>query len=185
MKYLENLNMEELKKVYEVNSKVQNSVYNHYYETIIFWLNDYLEVFKNCVDFEINLCRYRNYFTIKNNKVMDFMEALKIAQRNYCFLEDRYNEDIEVLEKLMDLEDSYDLDNRFDNLRDIIEKLLTELQDACLKRLELELEPLENESDLLTYFLEFWVEDKICNSPQKFYIDEDFVLYEKVIKSYK
>jgi hypothetical protein len=185
MRYLEDLKFEELKKVYHANSKLREEVFNEYLETIeTIWVEDYLYNFKDCVNYELSYGSH-NYFTVREGKELDFIKALEDTQKDYCFLSDSYNEDIEIVKRMISIDQDFDLDYKYNSFRIVIDSLIGELEKACLNRLLSEYEPLENEDDLITYFLEYWWLYVADFKKEAYYVNEDYVLFEKVIKCYK
>ena len=47
MKKLNELSKEELKQVYDNNSKLKSNIFDDYVETVDFWISDYLDCFDN------------------------------------------------------------------------------------------------------------------------------------------
>ena len=84
MKYLNDLNKEELKIVFNKNKKLREIVFNSFVETCEFYIKDFLNCFEHgSISYDIDVCGYYDYFTVKN--YTKFLEGLENAQKWYCF----------------------------------------------------------------------------------------------------
>ena len=89
MKNVKDLSTEELKLVFENNSKLQEKVFDDMFDNADFWCGEYLDCWNRkgidyYIDWDIGTyfkCNDRDYF----------IDGLKKAQRAYCFLADEWN----------------------------------------------------------------------------------------------
>lgn len=178
MKYLNELNLEELKEVYNKNQKLQEAVFDDMFSNVDFWNSEYL----NC--WERGAIRYcigwdrGTYFEAKNRD--GFLKGLKKAQKIYGFLADTWNEKIEYAEKLLSKLDylyyNSSVEN-YDRVEARIDELIEDLEHACYKRFMSEYEHCFNSESQLDYFLDFFVAERMNNN---YYVNDDLELFEHV-----
>lgn len=179
MKKLHELNNEELKKVFEVNSKLQKKVFEDMFDNADFWNGEYLECWKNGIDYSIGWDR-GTYFKCTDREY--FIDGLKKAQHEYCFLADKWNEKIDYVEHLINRLNNlvyWDEINE-DRLNNRIDELIEELENACYKRFLDEYEYCFEYESQLVHFLNFYVFDVSEKMDNDFYIDEDYKLFEHI-----
>lgn len=188
MKDFKDLNREELLKVLEANSKLKEEVFNDMFDNAHFWNMEYLDSWKNKgIDYAMGYDRSA-YFYCKDEEL--FLDGLKKAQHDYCFLADKYNPVIEYAEKIMNRMNNLDYnskyyDNNYERLTERLTELINELEHECYKRFMEEYEYCFNDENKKDYFIEFYVDSRM--DMEDFYIDDDYVLYEHIEyeKSYK
>ena len=180
MKYLNELNLEELRKVYENNNGLQEKVFDDMFDNAAFWCSEYLDCWKRGgIDYCIGWDR-GTYFKATNNEY--FLDGLKKAQENYCFLSDSYNSTIKYVENLISRMENLDYnttnyDINCERLETRIEELIEELETACYKRFILEYEDCFNDEYQLDYFLSFYSSERMNDD---FYINDNYELFEHV-----
>jgi hypothetical protein len=185
MKYLHELNLEELKEVYNKNQNLQEEVFDDMVETAAFWCSEYLACWNNR---GINYCigwDRGTYFKCTDREY--FIEGLKSVQRMFGFLADEWNEKIKYIEKLLTKLDYLYYNSsaeNYDRVEARIDELIKELEMACYKWLMSEYEDCFDNENQLDYFLNFFADERMDDS---FYVDDDMELFEHVeyIKSYK
>ena len=188
MKTLKDLTTKELEKVFEVNSKLEEKVFDDMFDNAHFWNNEYLECWnKGGIDYCIGYDR-GTYFNCKDEEL--FLNGLKKAQHDYGFLADKYNEVIEYAEKIMNRMENLDYDskyydNNYERLAEKLTELINELEHECYKRFMEEYESCFDDDYKKDYFVDFYMDSRM--NVEDFYIDDDYVLYEHVEyeKSYK
>ena len=184
MKKFKDLNTEELKLVFENNSKLQEKIFNDMFDSAAFWCSEYLNCWKHgAIDYCIEWDR-GTYFRSKDNAL--FIDGLKEVQRIYCFLADDWNKKIEYVENLLNKLDYLyynSSEENYNRLETRINELIEELETACYDRFMLEYEYCFNSKNQLDYFLELYADERINNN---FYVNEDYTLFEHVeyVKSY-
>lgn len=184
MKNLKDLNTEELTLVFENNSKLQEQVFNDMFNNAAFWCSEYLDCWKSGgIDYCIGWDR-GSYFNVTDWRL--FIDGLKEAQRDYCFLADEYNKKIEYVEKLLNRLDYLyynSSEENYNRLETRIDELIEELKNTCYNRLMDEYEYCFDSKNQLDYFLDFYAAERIDND---FYVNEDYTLFEQVeyVKSY-
>ena len=184
MKNFKDLNTEELKLVFENNSKLQEKVFNDMMDNADFWCGEYLDCWnRKGIDFSIGWDR-GTYFKCTDRDY--FIDGLKEVQHVYCFLADEYNKKIEYVEKLLNKLDYLyynSSEENYNRLETRINELIEELETACYDRFMLEYEYCFDSKNQLEYFLDFYAAERIDND---FYINEDYTLFKHVeyVKSY-
>lgn len=177
MRKLNTLNTEELSKVFEVNKKLQNKIFNNIYKDADHWCEEYLSCWDNkAIDYCIGYDR-GTYFVCKNRDL--FLDGLKIAQKDYCFLDDKYDAIIERAENLVN--DMLTLDcysDDYEKLDNEVSELIDKLTGACYQRFMDEYDycyDVRNQKDYFrNVYLDYVIDDR------DFYIDDDYVLYEHI-----
>ena len=184
MKNVKDLNTEELKLVFENNSKLQEKVFDDMFDNADFWCGEYLDCWnRKGIDYSIGWNR-GTYFKCTNKD--DFIYGLKEAQHVYDFLANEYNKKIEYVENLLSRLDYLyynSSEENYNRLEMRIDELIAELETACYNRFMREYEYCFNAENQLAYFIEFYVDGRMDNN---FYVDEEYTLFEHVeyVKSY-
>ena len=182
MKNFKDLNVDELKLVFENNSKLQEKVFEDMFDNAAFWCSEYLNCWKGGIDYCIGWDR-GTYFecTDKNS----FLDGLEKAQETFCFLADEYNKTIKYCRELINRLNNlvyWDEVNE-ERLNNRIDELIEELETACYERFMSEYEYCFDSKNQLDYFLEFYANERMDN---EFYVDGDYMLFEHIeyVKSY-
>lgn len=172
MKKLSELTTEDLKKVWEVNEKLQVEVNEDYQESQMIWISDLLGGIKGALkDWSIGFYQ-RNYIDIKDDFL--FLDALQSADKDSIIFLD---EDRERLNKAIE-----EYNNSYEEDEDII-KLESESEYFQEKTLEyFDLVTNIDFDYIESYFYEFYIDERMNDD---FFIDEDFILYENIVKCYK
>ena len=184
MKKLNELNQEELRHVFENNSKLQEKVFDDMFNNADFWCGEYLICWnRRGIDYSIGWDR-GTYFKCTDKNY--FIDGLKEVQHIYCFLDDKYNDKIEHVEKLLNKLDYLyynSSEENYNRLETRIDELIEELENACYDRFMNEYEYCFNSKNQLDYFLEFYAAERMDND---FYVDEEYTLFEHIeyVKSY-
>lgn len=178
MKKLNELNREELIKVFETNSKLQEKVFDDMFDNANFWNSEYLDCWqRGAIDYSIGWDR-GTYFESKDNEL--FIDGLKKAQETFCFLEDRYNTTIEYTEKLLNKLDYLyynGSEENYNRLETRINELTEELENACYKRFMLEYETCFDNDTQEDHFISFYVYERMNDD---FYINANYELFEHI-----
>lgn len=182
MKNFNNLNNEELKKVWENNSKLRQRVFEDMQDAAGYWCGEYLECWDcGAIDYSIGYDRGSYFRYVRMSK---FIEGLERAQKDYCFLSDEHNAVIAYCRKLYDKQDELYNNGDYingDRVIERLEELLKELESECFKRFMSEYEATFDEEAQLDYFIDFYYHERMNDN---FYLDEDFKLYERITKCY-
>ena len=176
MKHLNELNLEELRKVYENNKELQEKVFEDMFDNAALWCSEYLGSWKGGIDYSIGWDR-GTYFECTDRDY--FIDGLKKAQRDYGFLDDKWNAKIDYIEHLINRLNNlvyWDEVNE-DRLNNRIDELIEELENACYKRFMDEYEYCFDRKNQLNYFLEFYATERM---DEDFYINDNYELFEHV-----
>ena len=178
MKYLNELEREELIRVFENNSNLQEKVFDDMFNNAAFWCSEYLDCWKRGgIDYCIGWDR-GTYFNAKDWRL--FLEGLEEAQKTFCFLSDNYNPLIEKAWKLYNnyTYHAYDFsDLNYERIENRLTDIIETLESACYDRFMDEYKCCFDSKNQLEYFLEFYVAERMDGD---FYIDENYSLYEHV-----
>lgn len=180
MKKLNELNRDELRRVFDKNKELREIVFDHAAENANFWINEYLNCFESgALDYSLDISGYYNYFTVKD--FGKFLAGLDKVQKMYCFLADEYNE---IIKKAAALNEKYQNEYYY-NLSDLnyerIENRLTELieilKTACYDGIRAEYAVCNNDEYLFNYFINGYLDEM---NTDNFYINENYELFEHV-----
>ena len=179
-------NKEELRKIWNSNSKLKEKVESCYIEVEEICLEDVLDCFKDSLEYySIDICNGCNYFKI--NDTVSFLNDIIEATEYYGLLNEedekkanKLLEKIEVIEELED-EESYE---KIEVLEIEIEEGVNELLTSIEKYFDISSE-LFNDDYMFSYFYENYIDIMIYNKEESFVYDEDYILYEKKLESYK
>lgn len=181
MRTLNDLTVNELEKVLENNSELRHEVFNDMFDAAHFWNMEYLDSWDNKgIDYAMGYDRSA-YFMCKDEEL--FLDGLKKAQHDFCFLADEYNPVIEYVEKLMNRMDNLNYDSKYydanyERLADRVTELINELEYECYKRFMSEYESCFDDDNVQDYFTGFYVYERM--NLDDFYIDDDYALYEHI-----
>ncbi|MCC0678199.1 MULTISPECIES: hypothetical protein [unclassified Clostridioides] len=180
MKKIADLNKEELKIVWEKNSQLRDDVRKTCEENDMYWIGEILDCLNGVLtDWSVGFYN-DNYIKIKDGH--EFLYKLNSVCKESSFLS---KEDLKPLEYGITLIDKLycmDSDNkRYDMLETKINNIVERIEEKVIEEFNKMTEPL-GEEYLLENFIEFYV-DAYLNDDE-FYIDNEYVLYEKIIKSY-
>lgn len=181
MRYLNELTVDELKKVYENNNGIREMASELYADCIWGYVDDYISVFDRS-DVEIYFDSY-NYPIIHIYSTYEFIEGLKKMQRMFCVFNEETEQTIAEFENLFDSLADYDYDSdEYTDCETKIELAERELVDILTKILRDELDCMYVEDDIIEYFVECI---DLNDDYADIYVDDDFVAYETITKCYK
>ena len=175
MKHLNELNLEELRKVYENNNKLQEKVFEDMFDNAALWCSEYLNCWKGGIDYSIGWDR-GTYFKCTDQN--SFLDGLEKAQETFGFLADKYNKTIKYCRELINKTYYLSLtEKNWERLENRIDELIEELENACYKRFMDEYEYCFDSKNQLDYFLDFYVAERMDGD---FYINDNYELFEHV-----
>lgn len=180
MKKIADLNREELKIVWGKNSQLREEVRKACEENDMYWIDEILaHINKSLDDWSVGFYN-NNYINIKNGH--KFLFELNSVCKKFSFLSEEDLKSTEYAIALINKLQCMDFENkRFNMLENKINSLVKKLEEKVIEEFNNMTEPLAEEY-LLENFIEFYV-DAYLNDDE-FYIDNDYILYEKIIKSY-
>ncbi|EGT4582865.1 hypothetical protein QRX12_15445 [Clostridioides difficile] len=180
MKKIANLNKEELKIIWEKNSQLREDVRKACEDNDMYWIDEILcHLNKSLDDWSIGFYN-DNYIKIEDNH--KFLLELKSVCEKFSFLSEEEQRPLEYAISLIDKLHCMDFENkRFNMLENKINNMVKKLEEKVIEEFNKMTEPLDKEY-LLENFIEFYVEAYLNDN--EFYIDNEYVLYEKIIKSY-
>ena len=175
MKRIKDCTTDELKQVFEVNGELQHEIFNRMFDDAHYFnCQEYLPCWKSGIDYCIG---YDRGAFFRCTDADGFIEGLKTAQRDFCFLPDEVNSRIEYVEHLIARRDNivcWDYDN-IERIESRIDDLCAELAADCFNRFMAEYEACFDDNNQVEYFIEVAADDYSgC------YIDDNFVMYEDV-----
>ena len=183
MRKINELNTDELRKVFEVNRKLQEEVSEDMQESEMLRVDEILSVLSSGLSsWSIGFCNRNQHVTAVDDP-RSFIESVEAVQRAFCFMPDSYNEDVSELKATIDEWEDTDIDSdRFEELDEQIEEGIRsmgrDLANQFTKQLDGRLGSYEED-----YFIEFFADERL--SPAA-YVNEDYELFEDVsfTKSY-
>lgn len=184
-KYIEEMNKEELIKVFEANHKLQNDVYDDMVESEMHWIGEQLDYLRDGLsDWSIGAYNY-NYIKIKDND--KFIAGLIKMDKEVPLFGDEEAKQIYEVEKLRDEFYNKDCDDEdYEDVEEEYEGAVQELAESVVKAFTRRLNDCGEHKYQLDYFFEFYADSRL--EKDMFYIENDtYELFEDVsfTKSYK
>lgn len=175
MKNFDLLTIEELRKVFDNNEKLQDDVLQAAQDEVCFWFNEYMECFDQGT-IEYNIGYPGNYLKVKNR--FAFIQGLFELQKNFCYLSDESDRKIKYCDHLIDRYNNlyhYDFTNA-ERLADRICDLSQELKTELLNNMVSEYNYYYDTKNLRDYFVEMYAD----NMTGQYYVDDDYILYQHI-----
>lgn len=182
MRYLNELTIDELKRVYESNRGIRDIAFNLYSELIWGYVEEYTSEFDGRY-VSIYFDSY-DYPIINVKDTYSFIDGLKSMQYKYGAFAEEEAKKITDFEILFDSLADYDYDSdEYTDCETKIELAEKELVTMLTNRLRDELDAMYNEQYILDYFL--WEQEIIADSLDNIYIDDDYIAYKTITKCYE
>ena len=180
------LNKDELTKVFEVNQKLHHDVMDDMQESEMFWVEEQMNILNPTLqDWRIGV-NQNNYIIIKELEEDNFIMNFKDMQQTFkVFPDSDENEIQEAVELVNKYQDTDPYTEEFNELED---EIIIMAQELAYKLCQKYKKILDNyctiHSNILLHFLEFYADVRMDSN---FYINNDFILYENVsyTKSYE
>lgn len=180
MKKINDLSEDELKIVWEKNSKLRDDVRRTCEDNDMYLIGEILDILSESLDNWSVGFYNNNYIKIKDGNY--FIFKLNSVCEKYCFLSIEDSKYLNYGVVLINRLNCMDCDNkRFDMLENKINDMAQVFKEKVIEEFNKMTMPLEYDY-LLENFIEFYVEQYL--NDDKFYIDDEYMLYEKIIKSY-
>lgn len=197
-RYVEELNKEELKAVFNNNEKLRTDVMEDAADGELNWVGEKLDYVRSYMS-GWNIGAYdRSYIIVKNHR--DFLEGLQTMDNEVPAFSDekakRIYEAVELCRQLDETQDQLDeldweddekayneLEKEVEALTEQFESDVEQLGDMLATQLQRDLEYCYEEDNALDYFLNFYVEARMDG--HTYYVNGEFELFEDTVKSYK
>ena len=175
MKKFDNLTVEELKKVFSNNEKLQDDVLQDAQDSVDFWVCEYMKCFDRGT-LEYNIGYPGHYMKIKNS--CDFAQGLKELQRNFCYLSEESEKNIEYCDHLMQRYNNlyYNDHKNAERLENRIDEIIEDLKSEFLHLLIREYDYCYDTKNLCEYFVETYAD----NLRGEYYVDDNYILYQHI-----
>lgn len=175
MKKFNNLTIEELKKVFNNNEKLQDEILQHAQDSAHYWINEYM----NCFDrgtIEYNIGYPGDYMIVKNS--YDFIQGLKDLQKDYCYLSEDAEKNIKYCDHLMNRHNNLPFEDykNAERLENRIDEIINDLKNDFLNQLKNEYNYYCDSKNLCEYFVEIYADD--MNG--EYYTDDNYILYQHI-----
>jgi hypothetical protein len=185
MRYLSELSNDELLRVFEENSLLQERILQKYEEDVMDDVFEIITVLKRSLeDWNIG---FSNYNFIKIDDYFDFVDCIRDIVDYFGFLDDKDQQYLEDLEKRVKNYKEYEYYDDEDgtielNLCDEIEHILLPKVISVFNQIT----DIPNDEELREHFIEDCLYERFDNIDH-FSIDDNYTLYEHVEyeKSYK
>ena len=175
-KKINELTTDELKTVFKTNYKLQIDVLSDYEESEMDYIGEILGCFRDSLnDWNIG---FNNYNSIKYENKKRLLENALQAQKDYCFLPDKYTTNIKkLLDKYITL---YNIDynnSKYEKLENYLVENVEKIATAIIEQFNnMTKSPKMNE--LESYFIEFYADARLSESC---YIDaKTYIMYENI-----
>ena len=175
MKNFDTLTIEELKKVFENNKKLQDNIFDAAHDDVSYWINEYFDCFERGA-FDCNIGYPGDYIRVKDQD--KFIQGLKQLQKDYCYLSEDDEKITLYADQLIDRYNnlSYYDDKNAARLEARIEELIIILQGNFLRALVNEYNFYYDTNNLCDYFIQSYAD----NLTEDYYIDDNYILYQHI-----
>jgi hypothetical protein len=176
MKDIKTLTTEELKKVFENNSKLKEAVFENARGDVDFWIGEYMKNFSP-TSIDYNIGYPGNYFVVKNE--YDFIQGCIEIQKDFCFFSDETAAKIAYCDSLMDRYENikwYDYKNS-ELLEKRISELVNTIKNTFLLNLINEYDFYYDDKNLLDYFINEYSDNFLYGD---YYIDDNYILFQHI-----
>lgn len=185
--YIENLSVEDQKKVFAENQKLQNEVLDDMIDSEMYWIGEHLDEIRDSLsDWSIGTGE-RCYIRINDSKVFVFIDGMKNLQADYCILADKDEPKLSAAMDLLDARDNADYySDEFYELEEKLNVAAQEIADIIAQYYQETLNFMFDSKTQKEYFTDFYIEERM--DEESFYIEEgSYTLYEDVsyTKEYK
>lgn len=181
LKYVSEMNKEELTKVFYANDKLQHEVYDDMVDNEMFWVGKYLDCFKEYLnDWSIGSYGY-NYIKVDSDNLRGFVDGVEKLQKDFCFLVESENEFIaKVSEKVEAYYYTELYSDEYYKFQEEAEELVNELADKITSQFNRNFSCLYQKDTQLSYFLEFYVLERFEGNEYIIADNNDYKLYKEV-----
>lgn len=182
MKAFDDLTRDELKLVFENNSKLREKVFDAYFEDVNIFNEEYLSCWDDrAIDYIIGMEKGA-FFVACDMKL--FIKGLQKAQHNFGFLSQAYDELIAEADSLLNKLDEDLSKQEADETEAKLDIVIGKLEKACFKQFMDTYADCYDRSNQLDYFLDLYAEFYVNDNH---YVDDNYILYEEVryTKCYK
>lgn len=182
-KQINELNREELRKVFDYNKELQHDVLEDAHESEIMWIDGHLTNLSSVLnDYSISPCA-KPYIFVNPNRLRGFIEGVIQNQKDYGVMPDDWNEKAEDVALIVDAYYEEDIDSdRYDELEEQAEKQAQELADDIADQYEDMLQFYYDDEQLFRYFSEVYIDLRMDDG--EFYVNDDYELFEQRTVSY-
>lgn len=176
MKYIHELTDEQKRELIENNAALANMVYDDMIENEMYFITEQLNyITPGLRDYSIGAYN-RNIIIVSD--AIKFLDGLEILQKNYCTLPDDLQPEIDrvllardrYLYNDMSYDNYYMLSEWLDQKAQYFADCITDYFSSCLD---------PSRADMIEYFIEFYADERMDES---YYINDDGVLYQNIIK---
>lgn len=186
IKRIDELTTEELRKVFQKNTVLQEEVSEDLQESEMFWVGEVLDAlneYGGLSSWSIGFCNRDQHITAKDGKEREFIEGVKKAQKDFGFLPDGENVYIDYVDELIDELHSVELySDEYDDLEEKVAEHISNIERVLTNQFTKNLDGiLGTEED---YFVEFYADARMDGD---YYVNmKTFELFEDVsyTKSY-
>lgn len=198
-RYVNELNKEELVKVFNTNEKLRQEIMDDASESELFWIDEKLDYVRSSMrDWSIGAYQY-SYIKIGDTRA--FLEGLQTMDNEVpAFGDDKAKQIYEAVELCRQMDEVADTLNEMDydeeredylnvegQLSELEEQFEAEVQrlaDLLAKELQRDIEACYDEENALDYFLNFFADERMETG---MWVNENYELFKDVayVKSYK
>jgi len=192
-KFINELNNEELTKVLKNNTKLKEDVMDSALDTEMFWIREQLEYLQDALlDWSISPSgtAYSNYMKIKDDST--FIESVESLEKAVPAL---IVDDFPLLNKALEVKEKHETtdmaetdDDEIEEMEDELETVAEDLAGRIVYRWNRQLDYCFLDENLIDYFLDFYVDERmddnsvyiLVDGDVETYTDSDYELYEDV-----
>ena len=186
-KFIEELSIEELVKVFKANEKLRRMVQEDMEETEMHWIEEKLDYVKISLN-EWSIDSYGNNYihvdTSSYNKMCKFLEGLKSMSKEVpAFSEEKAEELISELENALEAYGEIPLDDSsYEKVEDKAIFVTKSVANALCNQFSSDLQYCQEYKNIEDYFIEFYADARLDEKGEYYIIedDNDYKLYQNV-----
>lgn len=183
-KYVNELTKDELTKVYHANKKLREDIKNDIIDTEMFYISEQLDYIRDSLsDWSIGIYDH-NYITVDDN--VKFIEGMEEMDKSIPVFSDKQMEQLSLAIKLKNEyinEDIYS--DRYYELEEELERSAKNIANMLAETYTKTLNSLYKEENQIEYLFEFYADNRLNSKCYIIEENEDFILYEDMVKSFK
>jgi len=178
MRTIDELTNEELRKVYDKNTRLQGMVMDDMADSEMFWIEEHLEYLRDSLS-SWSIGQFNRNQHLRVGDASEFIYAYERLHKDMQPLPEKYSK---MVERAVETADEYrytDVNtDEFDELEEEVELVANEIAYA-LERLYTEAldDYCLDDDNAKEYFIEFYVEERMDSS---YYVNEEYKLFKDV-----
>lgn len=179
--FVSEMNSEVLTQVFNRNNELQNEVLDDMIESEMFLIGEKMDYIREYLqDWSIGTCSHI-YLYVKEGKEREFIDGVIAIQNDFCLLPDSDDEFIaQVAEKIEQYENEEMYSDEYYSLENEVEQLTKQLTEKIAQQFKESLDACYGRDAQLSYFLDFYKEERLNQDAYIIVENDDFILNEDI-----